>query len=54
MVFYEGEFNSVEFKYFYNVNKELEIIELFSGGRMFDYVKFYGNYEVIYKLGKFK
>ena len=37
-----------------NVNKELETIEPFSGGRTFDYAKSHGNYEVIYKSGKFK
>ncbi|MFG5501670.1 hypothetical protein ACFJYO_14860, partial [Enterococcus faecalis] len=54
LVPYEGEPNSVESKYFYNVNKELESIEPFSGGRTFDYVKSHGNYEVVYKSGKFK
>ena len=54
LVPYEGEPNSVESKYFYNVNKELETIEPFSGGRTFDYAKSHGNYEVIYKSGKFK
>lgn len=54
LVPYEGEPNSVESKYFYNVNKELETIEPFSGGRTFDYLKSHGNYEVVYKSGKFK
>lgn len=54
LVPYEGESNSVESKYFYNINKELESIEPFSGGRTFDYSMSHGNYEVVYKSGKFK
>lgn len=49
---YEGKSNDIEEKYLYNENKKLES-EPFDGDS-FDYVKSQGNYEVVYKSGKFK
>lgn len=50
---YEGKDSELEHYYSYDENKELDT-EPFNGGDSFDYVKSQGNYEVIYKSGKFK
>lgn len=50
---YEGEPNEINNKYLYSEDKELEI-EPFNGHSSFDTVKASGNYEVVYKSGKFK
>lgn len=50
---YEGEPNRIEMKYLYSEDKKLET-EPFHSGESFDYVKSHGNYEVVYKSGKFK
>lgn len=50
---YEGEPNEINNKYLYSEDKELET-EPFNGHSSFDTVKASGNYEVVYKSGKFK
>lgn len=50
---YEGKSNKLDYNYSYNENKKLER-EPFSEGESFDYAKSHGNFEVVYKSGKFK
>ncbi|GMC03854.1 lipoprotein [Enterococcus thailandicus] len=50
---YEGKDSVIEHYYSYDENKELDT-EPFNGVDSFDYVKSHGNYEAIYKTGKFK
>ncbi|MFG5432972.1 hypothetical protein ACFJXP_07315 [Enterococcus faecalis] len=53
LVPYEGESNRTKIHYSYKDSQKLEQ-EPFSGGESFDYAKSHGNYEVVYKSGKFK
>lgn len=47
--------NAYKYEYAYNENKKLEEADpVFSNGDSFNYVKSNGNYEVVYKSGKFK
>lgn len=47
--------NVYKAEYAYNENKKLEEADpVFSNGDSFNYVKSNGNYEVVYKSGKFK
>lgn len=54
----DDEPNVYKAEYAYNENKELEEADpadrVFSNGDSFNYAKSHGNYEVVYKSGKFK
>lgn len=54
----DDEPNVYKAEYAYNENKELEEAapadRVFSNGDSFNYAKSHGNYEVVYKSGKFK
>lgn len=51
----DDEPNAYKNEYAYDENKELEEADpVFSNGDSFNYAKSHGNYEVVYKSGKFK